>query len=203
MGLHIGYKCKCQHNLVWWRKAGDRAVQLFPRDISWGGIGTVYDSLNQPPARHLSFRVKEIGDESKRFRLEVPADWSELPPLAEGDLFLALNPDGNGVVSVQRHDLVELDQEVSTLAGYAEYCALEEPSIFGPPDRSEIIVTKQGLLVVRTDGRHQDGNRVLRMIYLSEDLIGIMIEYSFSGDGEPILELAEHTFGTFIDEYEV
>ena len=98
---------------------------------------------------------------------------------------------------------MELDQEVSTLAGYAEYCELEEPSIFGPPDRSEIIVTKQGLLVVRTDGRHQDGNRVLRMIYLSEDLIGIMIEYSFSGDGEPILELAEHTFGTFIDEYEV
>ena len=147
-------------------------------------------------------RMKAITDAERRFSMEVPADWDELFSLAEGNYGLLDNSGGFGMVSIERHEPEDLEEGVTTLSEYADYC-VNEDMLEGEEEISrEYAVTSQGLLVLRIETHFDDEPSSLKLLYLADDLTGICVDCHLVGDEDMLRRTADYSFSTFRDAFD-
>ncbi len=146
--------------------------------------------------------MKVIEDKDGRFSVEVPANWDVIASIPEDDFFHASNNDGLGLVTVDTDNFANVDEDVTMLTGYADFLAAQHPDGDEDVDRKTVI-TPQGLTAMRIETRKDHSGMFwsgsFQLVYLSNDLMGIWIDYSFTGNEGKIRPLAEYSFSTFRD----
>ena len=147
-------------------------------------------------------RMKVITDAERRFSIEVPADWDEVLSFADFDHGLLDNSGGFGLVSIERHEPEDLEEGVTTLSEYADYC-VNEDMLEGEEEISrEYAVTSQGLLALRIETHVDDEPSSLKLLYLADDLTGICVDCHLVGDEDMLRRTADYSFSTFRDAFD-
>ena len=147
-------------------------------------------------------RMKVIDDSEGRFSIEVPGDWDEIIPFSEDDYGMLDNANGFGLVSIKRDEPEDLEEDVTTLSEYADYCVddlLEDEEEIS----REPIITSQGLVALRIETRMYGKPSSLKLMYLADDLTGLYVNYSLVRDEDALRQMADYSFSTFRDAFDL
>ena len=140
-------------------------------------------------------------DPSERFRVEVPQAWTELETdPSESEVFSAIAPGGEAAVLVVMEVTADSGIGDLTLSGYADVI---ESTVLIPIGAAEIeresVQTWQGLSAIEFEMLLFD-ERVIRLIYVTDDGIAFNITYSLRGEWQDAMRpLVDYSLGTLTD----